>query len=169
VQHKAEHELARLHRDYHPALFAYFRRRTSDQAEAEDLTQEVFLRIAGAYPAQMQSTEAYIFQTAANLLRDRARRDRVRTSFAIGARQVEGVGVDTLDPYRTAAGRQDLTRLLQGLAELPERTQQIFLLFRYEQIDQRSIAASFGISVSAVEKHVSRAMVHLMTRMRSGE
>ena len=122
------------------------------------------MRLAEIESGQMRQADAYVFQTAANLLRDRARRQQVRRDYAAGARLVEGAGVDTFDPHRVAAGRESLALLSQGLAELPERTRQIFLLFRYEQLDRRTIADSFGISVSAVEKHIYRAMAKLIAK-----
>jgi RNA polymerase sigma-70 factor (ECF subfamily) len=157
-------EIAGFYRQYRPALIAFFVRRVHNQSEAEDLTQEVFTRIASGTPDGMRQADAYIFQVAANLLRDRARREQVRVDYAAGARLVEGNGIDMLDPWRVAAGREQLALLTAGLGELPERTRRIFLLFRYEQIDQRTIAESFGISVSAVEKHIYRAMAKLVEK-----
>ena len=159
---KDEKKWATFHRDYRPALIAFFLRRTCDYAEAEDLAHEVFVRIAGKDDAALHRTDAYIFQVAANLLRDRGRRAQVRTDYAARLRQTEEFGLDPLDPHRISVGRESLTILSSALAELPERTRRIFMLFRYEQIDQRTIAESFGISVSAVQKHVHRAMAHLI-------
>jgi RNA polymerase sigma-70 factor (ECF subfamily) len=147
----------------------FFLRRVHNHSEAEDLTQEVFIRIAGAGHAPMRQAEHYIFQVAQNLLRDRARRDQVRTDYVARMCAVDGLNVDTLDPYRVAAGREAMALLNAGLQELPERTRQIFLLFRYEQIDQRTIAESFGISVSAVEKHIYRAMARLIVKIGGPE
>jgi RNA polymerase sigma-70 factor (ECF subfamily) len=157
-----ENGWADFHRDYRPALIAFFLRRTRDYAEAEDLAQEVFIRIASKDRTAMRQSDAYIFQVAANLLRDRNRRAQVRTDYAARLRVSEDFGIDPLDPHRIAAGRESLALLTSAMAELPERTRQIFMLFRYEQIDQRTIAESFGISVSAVEKHVYRAMAKLI-------
>lgn len=157
--------ISQIHREYRPALMAFFLRRVRNPADAEDLTQEVFIRMASQTDTSMRSTEAYVFQTAANLLRDRSRRQKVREDYLAGMRVVEGMGVETLDPYRVAAGREALARLNAGIGELPERTRQIFLLFRYENLDQRTIAESFGISVSAVEKHIYRAMACLMSKV----
>ena len=157
--------LASFHKEYRPALMAFFLRRVHNPADAEDLTQEVFIRIAAQSDSAMRSADAYIFQTAANLVRDRVRRQKVRDEFVAGQRTVEGAGVETLDPYRVAARREALAALNAGLAELPERTRRIFLLFRYENLSQRTIAEGFGISVSAVEKHIYRAMAALMSRV----
>ncbi|WP_417613421.1 RNA polymerase sigma factor [Parasphingorhabdus sp.] len=159
---KDEEKWVNFHRDYRPALIAFFLRRTCNYAEAEDLAQEVFVRIASKDHAAMRQTDAYIFQVAANLLRDRSRRAQVRTDYAARLRLSDEFGIDPLDPHRITAGRQSLALLTSALAELPDRTRQIFMLFRYEQIDQRTIAESFGISVSAVEKHVHRAMANLI-------
>ncbi len=157
--------LSRFHRDYRPGLMAFFLRRVRNPADAEDLTQEVFIRIAAQSDGSMRSADAYIFQTAANLLRDRSRAQKVREDYLAGMSVVEGTGVETLDPYRVAAGREALARITAGISELPQRTRQIFLLFRYENLNQRTIAESFGISVSAVEKHIYRAMAHLMNKV----
>lgn len=157
-----------FHRDYRPALISFFLRRTGDYAEAEDLAQEVFIRIASKDRAAMRQSDAYIFQVAANLLRDRSRRAQVRSEYAARARLSDEFGIDPLDPHRIAAGRESLTLLTSALAELPERTRHIFMLFRYEQVDQRTIAESFGISVSAVEKHVYRAMAKLINTIGGG-
>ncbi|MEO8723682.1 MAG: sigma-70 family RNA polymerase sigma factor [Sphingobium sp.] len=163
MQPGESNELAGFERDYRQALVAFFLRRTHNHAEAEDLTQEVFIRIAGdGRRLTMRHADAYIFQVAANLLRDRGRREKVRADYVARFRLVDGISVDYLDPHRIAEGRESLALLISGLSELPERTRQIFLLFRYEQIDQRSIAESFGISVSAVEKHIYRAMAKLI-------
>ena len=169
MQTKATDELARFHRDIRPALMAFFLRRSRGYAEAEDLTQEVYVRIAASRDLEMQKADAYIFQVAANLLRDRARSDWVRQDYARATASAENRHVDAIDPYRIAAGRETLIWLTAVLAELPERTRRIFLLFRYEQIDQKTIAETFGISVSAVEKHVYRATMRLMEKMGERE
>jgi RNA polymerase sigma factor (sigma-70 family) len=161
--------LADMHRDHRPGLLAFFLRRVHNHSEAEDLTQEVFARIAAMDDREMRRADAYIFQVAANLLRDRGRRLAVRSEFAAGTRAIEGTGIDPIDPHRIAAGREAVHILRAGLDDLPERTRQIFLLFRYEHLDHRTIADSFGISTSAVQKHIYRAMAYLVDRLGEAE
>ncbi len=156
-------DLTRFHRDYRPGLMAFFLRRVRNHAEAEDLTQEVFIRIAQGGGAAMKSAEAYIFQVAANLLRDRVRRNKVRDQYLAELKPGLDEENELLDPQRIVAGREALERLSEGLRDLPERTRLIFLLFRYENLDYKTIADSLGISTSAVEKHVYRAMAKLIT------
>ena len=54
--------------------------------------------------------------------------------------------------------------LVLALDELGERAKHVFILFRLEGRKQKDIAALYGISVSAVEKHIMAAMLHLMKR-----
>jgi RNA polymerase sigma-70 factor (ECF subfamily) len=148
---------------------AFFLRRVGNHSEAEDLTQEVFVRLARSGGAQIREADAYIFRVATNLVRDRARRERVRAEYVASFSTLDGIGIEALDPHRIAAGREALAQIMAALTELPERTRQIFLLFRYEQIDQRTIAESFGISVSAVEKHIHKAMAKLISSVGDPE
>jgi RNA polymerase sigma-70 factor (ECF subfamily) len=151
-------------RDYRPALMTFFLRRTHNYHEAEDLTQEVLARLTNKPKGEMEFAPAYIFQVAANLLRDRARKGKVRADYAEGAALAEDFGVERLDPYRVAAGRDQLKRLIAALEELPERKRLIFLASRYENLSHTMIADSFGVSVSLVEKDIRSAMAHLMKR-----
>ncbi|SNT00431.1 RNA polymerase sigma-70 factor, ECF subfamily [Sphingomonas laterariae] len=161
-----EPELTQHYRRWRPALMSYFLKRVHDHAEAEDLTQETFTRLFGGAAADTGFHAGYVFQVAANLLRDRARRLKVRTDHQDAVDTLYGQGVDWLDPEKLAAGRNALSRLMAGLGELPERTRTIFVLYRVENMDKRLIAESFGISASAVEKHVTRALTFLMARAR---
>lgn len=155
-----------LNRRFRPGLMAYFLRRLGNHAEAEDLTQEVFTRLTGMPQLHMQSAEAYIFQTAANLLRDRGRRERVRFAYRAEAMAVEDAGIDRLDAQRVAAGQQEIAVLSRALRELPERTRSIFILYRIENVDKRDIAQAFGISLSSVERELARATAHLTRRVK---
>jgi RNA polymerase sigma factor (sigma-70 family) len=154
-------DLESLNRTYRPVLVRYFQRHTRSHSEAEDLAQEVFIRLAGARIVSSASAEAYIFQIARNLVRDRSRRERVRADHRARMGALEQLGIDPLDPHRIVAAHDSLERILAGLGDLPERTRRIFILYRMENVDKRTIAQSFGISRSAVDKHISRAVAFL--------
>ena len=151
---------------YRSALMAFFFRRLGNFSEAEDLTQDVFVRLADSNWRNIENTDAYIFQVAANILRDRGRRERVRSNFRSDMEYLEGSGVEARDPDRVLDGRETLAAIVAALAELPERTRAIFLLVRVEKLKQAEIAAHYAISVSAVEKHLRRAVLHLARRIR---
>lgn len=166
---EAETQLAQLARRLRPALLAFFLRRVRDHAEAEDLTQDVFMRLTSLDPAEMQSADAYVFRVAANLLADRSRRAKVRRRYAEEQLALEGTGLDPLDPGRIAAGRRSLAVLAERLKDLPEKTRTMFVLYRVENMNKRAVAEAFGVSISTVEKHVGRAMAHLMLFREDGQ
>lgn len=169
VQPQPETELAQLSRRYRPALMSYFLRRVHGHAEAEDLTQEVFVRLTTVAPARMRSVEAYLFQVAANLLRDRSRREKVRFDYAAAQLALEDAGVEPLDPPRVVAGRRSVAALAARLRELPERTRAMFVLYRIENMSKRDIAEAYGVCQSTVEKQVGKAMAYLMQCREDGE
>jgi RNA polymerase sigma factor (sigma-70 family) len=161
--------IGELDRRFRLPLIAYFRRRVSSASEAEDLTQDVFERVLKALNhAPIVNAEALVFRIAVNLLRDRARREITRggeqslTSENIVA-LADALTVD-LSPERVVLGERTLADVLAALQELGERTQAIFYLYRLENLKIREIAAIYGISASAVEKQVSKALLHLTRR-----
>lgn len=164
----ADLDLDQLNRTYRPALMAFFLRRLHNHAEAEDMTQDVFVRLARADCSQMRSAEAYIFQIAANLLRDRARREKYRLDYRGELMADEAVGVDPLDPSRIVGGQEALTVLAESLADLPELTRRIFICHRLEAISRRDIASAFRLSESAVDRHLAKALAFLIARVRGG-
>lgn len=163
---KADLELDQLNRIFRPALMAYFLRRLRSHAEAEDMTQDVFVRLARADRSEMRSAEAYIFQTAANLLRDRARREKRRFAYRGELMADQSLGVDPIDPGRILSGRASLAELTRALADLPELTRRIFICHRLENISRPAIAEAFGLSESAVDRHLAKAVAFLIARVR---
>ncbi|MBO9708518.1 MAG: sigma-70 family RNA polymerase sigma factor [Caulobacter sp.] len=168
MQPAVEPDLSRLNRRYRPALMAFFMRRAASHSDAEDMTQELFAKLATARTGAMDNTDAYIFQMAANLLRDRGRREKVRAHYRASV-QADGGDLEPLDPARVLLGRESLGEVSDALRELPDRTRAIFLLFRLEGMKQSDLADLYGISVSAVQKHIFKAMTHLTKRLRAGQ
>ena len=153
-------------------LMSFFLRRTTNRAEAEDLTQEVFVRlISSPGPADgIDCAEAFVFRVATNLLIDRSRlRSRsLRCGFPPAdksdqARQFSRDLVEDREPERVLLGQESLIEVLRLLEGLGERTRDIFVSFRLENIKQREIAALYGIGHSTVEKHVMKAARHIAT------
>jgi RNA polymerase sigma factor (sigma-70 family) len=160
-----QRQLDDLCRRFRPALLAYFLRRVPDPAEAEDLAHDVFVRLAGIPLEQLRSADAYIFQVAANLLKDRARRWKVRDDYAttqVAAAEAAELEAHRFDPERIEAARRSLAALVARLRELPQRTREIFILYRLENVARRDIAQAYGLSISTVEKEIARATAHLM-------
>ncbi len=149
-------------------LRRFFEKRNIPRDEIEDLTQEVFLRLAGrAGVESMKRVEAYLFATAANLLRDRHRRLMARAAERHEPYEegIHGSSQETVGPDRALLGAQRVEQLIAGLRELPERTRVIFTLYHLEDMPHQQIAQRLGIAVSTIEKQMARAHAHLIKKL----
>jgi len=161
-----------LDRSFRGPLVAYFMKRVNSRNEAEDLSQEVFIRLLN-HPDKNngQTIDGYVFTIAANLLRDRAKsvataqRTRIQSLDVLDEKEAfEANLVEDRNPERVLVGRQTIQDVLEALSELGERTRDVFILARLENVQHREIARMYGISVSAVEKMMMKAMAHLGAR-----
>jgi RNA polymerase sigma-70 factor (ECF subfamily) len=150
---------------------SFFMRRIRDRTQAEDFTQEVLLRVIRAsHTDAIERADSFVFKVAMNVLRDFLRRAR-RNGHAILvpldvvlADDVNTLLVEDVSPERVLLGRDSLDEALRALDELGDRTRNIFVLFRLENMKQKDIAAYYGIAQSTVEKHVVKAVLHLAAR-----
>ena len=156
--------LRRLSERYRQPLTAYFQRRVHSRNEAEDLTQEVFLRLVRRFEVEsIDNPEAFVFRTAVNLLRDRSRRGKTQQSH-LAELTHQQPGIEELSPERVFDSRQSLTIVLSVLEELDERSRDAFILHRLEGMKHAQIADLFGVSVSSVEKYIIKALALLAKR-----
>lgn len=132
--------------------------------EAEDLVQEAWVRMSGHSGQDPPANpEAYLMRTAINLSIDAHR-----------ARSVQGeeVALDDMVLVDVAPGveayllgKERLARLSVCIGRLPARTRDIFLAHRLDGRSYSDIARELDISVTAVEKHVTKATVMLTSWM----
>ena len=94
-----------LYRQHSRRVYGLCLRMVSDPFEAEDLTQDVFMRLSTVAVHEFQAADAYIFRIAANLLADRARRNKVRRLHLDEHLAARGRDIDPLDPDRVSEGR----------------------------------------------------------------
>lgn len=157
--------IAALSLRYGQAVRRFFSRRLRDGADVEDLTQEVFARLLKrAEVGEIANIEGYLFHTAANLLRERARKVSRRPGDSFDGAQIEA-SIEEFSPERILLGREAYARMVEALQELPERARTIFVLNRFEELSAAEIARRLGVSVSTVEKDMMRAIAHLKARL----
>jgi len=142
------------------------RGRTSD--DTDDLIQEAYLRMQ-AYlrqGRQVREPEAFLVRTSLRL-HSNARRYARRHPHVEEA--IEDLNLlDTAPPPdEVLEAEQCLQRMREKLDAVNPRTREIFFLHRLDELSYAQIAERIGISVSAVEKHVARAVAILMEVMPS--
>ena len=148
-------------------LEVYLSRRVRCAQTAADLTQEAFLRLA-QQPAEAGAVNAraYLYRIARNLVIDHFRQEESRQTRPVPAEDLATLPDEAPPLERTAAARQRLDLLLRAVAELPPRTQEVFLLNRIEGLTHVEVARRLGISESSVQKHIARALDHAMQRLK---
>ena len=159
--------LDQLARRYAQPLARFFERRVAVRDDVPDLVQDVFLKLSRMPdPSAIDEPDRFLFVTAANTLRDRARREAARGGTHESWDDQTHPGSD-FSPQRVLEGREAVLGLRDALLELPERTRDIFVLRVLEGLKIRDIARLIGISTRATEKHVARAMAHVTLAMEA--
>lgn len=150
-----------------PALLARLRRMLPDADDAEDVAAETMARAyAAADFTRITAGRAYLFQIARNLLIDAARRDKV-VSFDLVA-DLELLQVD--DGQEAYLHARDELRRLQAIIEtLPIQCRRAFVLRRVYGHSVGEIAEEMELSVSTVEKHLTKAVMRVMRAIRDRE
>ena len=151
---------------YGPALRRYFGKRAHQHADVEDLVQNVLVRLAvRGDSSSIEQPEAYLMRTATNVWRDYLRKKGTHAE-AVHEEYAEGHLREEHGPDAEAEGAEAVAAVLIALHELPARTRQVFVLCRVEGLRQKAVARRLGVSVSAVEKHMIRAIAHLASHLR---
>lgn len=151
--------------EHYHSLKAFFTRRISDADVAEDLTQETFVRALASSDFEQKDHKRYLlFAIAANLANDfiRKKYKAERTSPLGSALELISAKDDPLDALQFSERTQQLD---VALSELTPRCREVFLLHRVCEMSYSEIAAELGISISAVEKHIIKALRHCRQRL----
>jgi len=145
-----------------PSLVKYFRRKTGSYVEAEDLAQDVLVRtLTHADWKSFDEAKGYIFRAAVNRWRDRCRRQKAHgITVSWNENSIEESGTQN-PPECVLIVREELIQIAQALEELSVRTRTVMMLIKLEQMKVATVAEMLGISVSAVNKHLSKGVAHL--------
>jgi len=153
--------LAAAYLEQRPGLLRLLSARLGSASEAEDALQDLWLKIQAGSTGAIEHPAAYLFRMANNLATDRrasaVRRGALETSW----NDVQPQAGEFPDSERWLLSRDALAHAEMRIATMPERMQVAYRLFRIDQLPQREIAARLSVSVSAVEKLLHRAYLHL--------
>ncbi len=145
-----------------PALVRYFRGKSGSAVEAEDLAQDVLARtLSHAKWKSPSEARGYIFRAAVNRWRDRRRRGETRgVTVPFDEEKFEELGTQN-SPERVLILREELHQISRALEDMNVRTRTVLMLVKLEQMKVATVAEMLGISTSAVNKHLAKAIARL--------
>lgn len=163
-----------LMRKYFPRLLNFIYRYVGSREAAEDLAQEVFIRVykSGANYQPKSKFQTWIFTIARNLSLNELRRNKYKT-VSLDAplysdegemkRQVEDM--KKVGPSQNMLCKEREGAVKAAINDLPESQRVAVLLRRYEQFSYEEIARTMNISAKAVKSLLSRAKENLKNKL----
>jgi RNA polymerase sigma factor (sigma-70 family) len=156
----------------------FIRRRVSDEADVEDVLQDVFYELVKAYDAftPLRQTTAWLYRVARNRIVDLFRRrntDRSRLEWPGldedgGLRSIEAwLPAPEAGPEAAYARRIILEELDVALEELPLEQREVFIAHELEGRSFKELAEASGLSVNTLLSRKHHAVLHLRKRLRS--
>ncbi|BBK40692.1 DNA-directed RNA polymerase sigma-70 factor [Allostella vacuolata] len=158
--------LRTLLNDYQALAGAMERRNAGERDAAIELLHDMFVKLASAErpPARVENPGGFLWKMLRNFAADGHRRRAVEARL-FDRDGLPETAADPADPERILSARQRLAAVQQAFDEMSPRVRQVFWLRRIEGCSQADTAARLGISPSATEKAMTRAMLHLMNRL----
>jgi len=150
-------DLDQLYRRYAPWLGAMLRRRFGRgiEADADDLVQETYARLAPHNPSAIERPQALLMRVGSNLAKDLLRRRAVRARHA---QQVQQEPAGT----QTDASALDVLLVKEAILAIPEAYRDVFVLRRFHGMSYEQIATRCGLTVKGVEWRLARAIEHAL-------
>lgn len=165
MQHQGLQQIFEESRDQ---LLRYLRAHGAGEA-AEDLLQELWLKVTAAASGPIASPRNYLFRAATNLMidwrRSEAQAQRREVEWSAHTDRLPGSPANDPGPERTLDGQRKLARVEAELQKLPPRAISIFRQHRIEGRTQREIAAAMGLSASTIESDL-RTVYRLLDELR---
>ena len=159
--------------DYSKRLMGFIRKRVNNEADAEDILQDVFYQFIGNTQPIEQMT-AWLFTVARNKIIDRQRKKKPEAlEDVFGEEENEEGGLNWSEFLFDASDNpeKDYLRTLfweelnNALSELPEEQRQVFILNELEGVPFKEIAERTGETVNTLLSRKRYAVLHLRNRL----
>ncbi|WP_373046456.1 RNA polymerase sigma factor [Vulgatibacter sp.] len=162
-----EAALACLVERHRRRVYALLLRSTGSSADADDLFQELWIRVvraAGSFdPTQRFSP--WLYRIAVNLVRDAARRRIARPWDVTGDGELPESGEAGPAPDLLAAAGQEAQALHEAIAALPAGQREVLVLRYLEGLGEREVAEAAGIPPGTVKSRLHHAIKNLRARL----
>ncbi len=162
---------------YKIKVYNYIYRMTGSYDDAEDLTQEVFIRMYTSIDSfrSQSSLNTWLFRIAGNLCIDRFRRQKNRTpAYSLDEPLTSGDGEQeatrdlpdlTYEPHRLLENVEMADQIQKALTQLPEKLRATILLHDVEGLPYEEIAQIVGCPLGTVKSRLFNARVQLRQKL----
>jgi len=158
---------------YSDRLYRYFYRATGSRHDAEDLLQDLWVRLVVAMRVYRHDGrfEAWLFRLAGNLAKNHARDTAQATQMGVATEDEQGDRFSQLpahgesDPATLIEQAEQIDQLRQALAELPEAQREVLTLHYFEQLTFEQIAERLDIQPGTAKMRAHRGMKRLRALM----
>jgi RNA polymerase sigma-70 factor (ECF subfamily) len=147
-------------------LFAFIRYKLGDSAVAEDILQEVFIKLWENRHQLKEdlSLKSYLYTIANNLALNHLRHTKIVVRFQQEQKSEQQIGDSVHDELVKREIRENLLRTIE---KLPEKNRMVFMLSRFDDLSYREIAEQLEISIKTVESHMGKALKLLRKELQS--
>lgn len=135
-----------------------------DREKAEDVMQEVFLRVMDKQPVLREGSEkSWLLKVALNICRDQWRSSWAKRVI-LGSKRLDIIPADDELEDRT-----EKEALMQAVHSLPADVREVFLLFYYQRYTIEAIAKILDVQAGTVSSRLSRGRKKLKVLLEEGE
>lgn len=165
-----------IFKNYNRRLKGFIRKRVENEADAEDILQDVFYQLTEAVQLTrpIEQLTSWLFTVARNKITDSYRKKKPEPLENFIAPEDAEAGFILKDLVADASGDPETVylrslfreALQEALEELPREQKEVFILHELEDIPFKEIAAATGESVNTLISRKRYAVLHLRERLR---
>lgn len=154
----------------------FIRRQVPDLSDSEDILQDVFCELVGAYRLMkpIEQVGAWLFRVARNRITDFTRKKKPEALQELQAMKSEGEAFTLEDILPASDGGPEAAyartilfeELDYALNELPDEQREVFIAAEIEGRSFKDLAAETGLSVNTLLSRKHYAVMHLRQRLR---
>lgn len=154
----SEYEFEQVFKSHFKALHAYACTILKEEAQAEELVQQVFFKLWERKDQVhiTQSVQAYLYRSVYHECLNYLKHQKVKKAHQSHTLYTSGAAVDPVS--RDIAARELQKKIDEALRQLPEQCRTIFQMSRFEDLKYREIADKLNLSVKTVENQMGKAL-----------
>lgn len=152
-----------VYKQYYGLVFSIVRKMTDNNADAEDIVQETFLRIARniSHISGINSmTKGYVVITARSTAVDYYRKNKKNT-VTDSFEEMEDIASDGTNIEKDFIAKQEKEDLCRALMRLPDRYKEILILKYFEDLKNGEISRILNVPKETVRKRIQRGLERL--------